>query len=129
VEVAHEALLREWPVLSEWIGDAREALHLRDRVREETRVWAAQDRPNVRLWRYELLDPARRLLVETNLLEELEKDGNIADFLTPEADWLLAELLCSCTDHARREAIGMRLSEIGDPRPGVDVIDGVPDIL
>jgi hypothetical protein len=130
VEVAHEALLREWPVLAEWIRDAREALRLRERVREETRVWVAQDRPDVRLWKHELLDPARRLLAETNLLEGLEKDGDIADFLTPEAEWILAELLCSGTDHARREAIGMRLSEIGDPRPGVGLRDdGVPDIL
>ncbi|MGB5737386.1 MAG: SUMF1/EgtB/PvdO family nonheme iron enzyme, partial [Thiohalocapsa sp.] len=50
-------------------------------------------------------------------------------FLTPEADRLLGELCCERTDHARREAIGMRLSEIGDPRPGVGVVDGVPDIL
>jgi len=129
VEVAHEALLRQWPVLTTWIGDAREALRLRSRVREEVEFWKAQDRPPVRLWKHELLDPARRLLSEANLLQDLEEVDDIADFLTPEADWLLAELRCSGTVHARRETIGMRLSEIGDPRPGVGIVDGVPDIL
>jgi len=128
VEVAHEALLWQWPVLSTWIGDAREALRLRSRVPEEVELWKAQDRPPVRLWKHELLDPARHLLSEANLLKGLEDDDDIADFLTPEADWLLAELLCSGTDHARRETIGMRLSEIGDPRRGVGIVDDVPDI-
>ena len=129
LEVAHEALLREWPTLTEWIEDCREALRLRDRVVEETRTWVAQDRPTIRLWKHELLDPARRLLREAGLLDDLEQDPDTAEFLTPEPDWLLAELLCSTTDHPRRETIGMRLSEIGDPRPGVGVVDGVPDIL
>ena len=76
-----------------------------------------------------MLDRARRLLADAGLLAAMERDTDTADFLTPEVRWLLAELLCSGTDHPRREAIGMRLSEIGDPRPGVGVIDGVPDIL
>ena len=46
-----------------------------------------------------------------------------------EADSLLAELRQESTTHRRRLEIGIRLAEIGDPRPGVGVIDGVPDIL
>jgi hypothetical protein len=129
LEVAHEALLREWPRLAGWIGDYWEALRRRDRIREETGIWVAEGRPTIRLWKHELLDPSRRLLAEASLLDDLEREPDSADFLTPEADWLLAELLCADTDHARRETIGMRLSEIGDPRPGVGVIDGVPNIL
>lgn len=129
LEVAHEALLREWSRLAKWIGDYGEALRLRDRVLEETRIWVAHDRRSIRLWKHEVLDPARRMLAEASLFAALEHETDSADFLTPEADWLLAELLCRGTDHVRREAIGMRLSEIGDPRPGVGVIDGVPDIL
>ena len=131
VEVAHEALLREWPTLVAWIDDRREALRLRDKVNEETRIWVREGRPDARKWRHEVLDPARRLLAEADLLSDLERETDIADFLTPEAGRLLAELLCNGTDHARREAIGMRLSEIDvtHPRPGVGVIDGVPDIL
>jgi hypothetical protein len=129
LEVAHEALLREWPTLTQWIGDCGEALRLRDKVREEAAAWVRAGRPESRRWRHELLAPARELLIEADLLGALEQDANIADFLTPEADRLLAELLDSDTDHPRREAIGMRLCEIGDPRPGVGLIDGVPDIL
>jgi hypothetical protein len=116
-------------MLAEWIKDAREALRLRDRVHEETRAWVREGRPLVRMWKHELLDPARRLLTQAGLLADLEREPDIADFLTPEPDWLLAELLCNATANPRREVIGMRLSEIGDPRRGVGVIDGVPDIL
>jgi formylglycine-generating enzyme required for sulfatase activity len=76
-----------------------------------------------------VLDPARRLLAEADLLEGLERSQDAAEFLIPEAQWLLAELLCNETGHARREAIGRRLSETGDPRPGVGVINAVPDIV
>jgi len=129
VEVAHEAVLREWPTLVKWIEDRREAIRLKDKVREETGAWLRAGRSDTRRWRHELLDPARRLLSEADLLADLERDPGIADFLIPEADWLLAELFCSSTDHLRREEIGMRLSQISDPRPGVGVIGGVPDIF
>ena len=129
LEVAHEALLREWPTLAAWVRDYGPALRLRDKVEEEASAWAAAGRPRHRLWRHEVLEPARALLAEADLLERLEADPDAAGFLIPEGEWLLAELLCGETDHARREAIGMRLCEIGDPRPGVGVIDGVPDIL
>ena len=131
VEVAHEALLREWSRLRQWIEDRRGALRLRDKVCDEACQWAAEGRPDVRRWKHELLKPARRQLETAELLQGLERNPINADFLTPEADWLLAELLCSRTDHARREAIGLQLAEIEptDPRPGVGVTDGVADIL
>lgn len=131
LEVAHEALLREWDVLRDWIGDCQAALRLRDLIQEECRVWVEQGHPDYRHWGHERLQPARDLLYEANLLGDLEQDPELADFLVPEAELMLAELLCSGTDHDRRERIGMRLSEIseGCSRPGVGVIDGVPDIL
>ncbi len=129
VEVAHEALLREWPRLVEWIKDSREALRLRHRVLEETRVWIREGRPAILQWKHEVLEPARRLLAKSALLEDLEGDRDVAAFLTPEADSLRDELLHGDVGHERRETIGMRLSEIGDPRRGVGVTkDGVPDI-
>lgn len=39
VEVAHEALLAEWPRLSDWIEGARESLMMARRVRESTKEW------------------------------------------------------------------------------------------
>ena len=129
VEVAHEALLREWPLLRDWIKDRREALRLRDRIVAEAKAWADQGQPAFLLWKHERLAPARALLEEADLLEPLEQDDRVADFLTPEADRLLAELAHGGADHTRREDIGRRLAEIGDPRPGVGVKNGVPDLL
>jgi hypothetical protein len=49
--------------------------------------------------------------------------------LTPEVEWIREELSWDQTPNLRRWEIGRRLAELGDPRPGVGVIDGVPDIL
>lgn len=46
-----------------------------------------------------------------------------------ELDALLAELAQPATKHQRRQTIGHRLAELGDPRPGTGVLNGVPDIL
>jgi DNA-binding SARP family transcriptional activator/WD40 repeat protein len=44
VEVAHEALLREWPRLRGWIDDQREALILGRRFRASLSEWESNDR-------------------------------------------------------------------------------------
>ena len=36
--------------------------NLRDQVRDEAQLWAAEGRPEVRRWRHELLAPTRRQL-------------------------------------------------------------------
>lgn len=47
----------------------------------------------------------------------------------PEQQHLLDELKDTAVTHLRREAIGQRLAELGDPRPGVGLrADGLPDI-
>lgn len=44
VEVAHEAILTEWPRLADWIGDHREDLLLRSRLAVAVADWEAADR-------------------------------------------------------------------------------------
>jgi DNA-binding SARP family transcriptional activator/WD40 repeat protein/tRNA A-37 threonylcarbamoyl transferase component Bud32 len=44
VEVAHEALLREWPRLTDWIEEHREELLLRGRLSAAAGDWIASDR-------------------------------------------------------------------------------------
>jgi WD40 repeat protein len=44
VEVAHEALIRHWPRLREWLDQDRAALLLRESVREAAQEWAAHQR-------------------------------------------------------------------------------------
>lgn len=129
VELVHESLLQEWPALRHWLERRREALRTRAQVEVEARTWAAIGYPEHLRWRHEVLEPARALLAETGLLEDLERDREIGDFLTPEGDWLQDELLCSRVEPVQREEIGLRLGQIGDPRPGVGVQDGVPAIL
>ncbi len=72
-----------------------------------------------------MLEAARTLLAETGLLDELECDLKVSSFLTPELEWLLCEILCSRVKPVQREEIGLRLAQIGDPRPGVGVADGL----
>ncbi|MGB0720965.1 MAG: SUMF1/EgtB/PvdO family nonheme iron enzyme [Gammaproteobacteria bacterium] len=130
VDVAHETLLVTWPLLVQWIDAHGEALTLRDQLIREARAWVANGRRDHDRWRHERLAPARKLLADHELLAETERDPDAGDFLITEADWLLARLCCRTTDHGVREEIGLRLSEIGDPRPGVGLRDdGLPDIL
>ena len=39
VEVAHEALIREWPLLATWVDDYRDELRLHDRLNQATTEW------------------------------------------------------------------------------------------
>jgi hypothetical protein len=130
IEVAHEALLREWPRLAGWIDQRREAFHLAERVRTEAACMRADPcRYRQRRWKDPEYDEARKQLAGAGLLVQLLEDPHVARLLTPESEWILEELHWETTTHQRRRDIGQRLAELGDPRPGVGVIDGVPDIL
>jgi formylglycine-generating enzyme required for sulfatase activity len=131
LEVAHEALLREWPTLARWIDSQREVLRLRDRVKEEAKTWAGSelDRQHRRSWQGDLIDRYREQLEEAGLLTEVLKDAATARFLTPEAEWILEEIRTPETSPLRRWEIGCRLAGIGDPRPGVGLRSCLPDIL
>jgi len=65
VEVGHEALIREWKRLREWVDENREFLRTLRRLEEEAEFWETSDRDP------ELLLPAGRRLVEAqHLLNE-----------------------------------------------------------
>ena len=51
VEVAHEALIREWPTLRHWLSEDREGLRLHRRVTEDAQEWAALDHDDSELYR------------------------------------------------------------------------------
>ena len=38
-EVAHEALIREWPILRRWLDDNREALRIQRQLQEDAEAW------------------------------------------------------------------------------------------
>jgi hypothetical protein len=52
----HEALIRNWPRLVDWLEDEREALRQRFLLVEAARQWQQQGRPADALWRGRLLD-------------------------------------------------------------------------
>jgi len=102
VEVAHEALLREWPLLRDWIGLRRQALRLRDQIEAEAKAWRIQGQPAFLLWKHERWLPPGHCLKRRICSNTVERDEHIAAFLTREADRLLAELAHGSTDHIRR---------------------------
>ena len=51
IEVSHEALIREWRRLAEWIGEAREDLYLLQAIREDAAEWQRYQQSIDRLYR------------------------------------------------------------------------------
>jgi tetratricopeptide (TPR) repeat protein len=63
VGVAHEALLRHWPRLREWLEGDQEFLHTRDRVAEWAERWRSHNRErDLLLPKGRLLDEAKEVL-------------------------------------------------------------------
>lgn len=60
IEVAHEALLREWATLADWIEEVNDALRLREQIETEAQTWSAAGRPDRLRWRHERLAPLAR---------------------------------------------------------------------
>ncbi|MGC5663637.1 hypothetical protein ACN261_24975 [Micromonospora sp. WMMD723] len=51
VEIAHEALIRAWPRLDDWLHDNRDELHLRRQLTEASQIWLSHDRDSGALYR------------------------------------------------------------------------------
>ena len=129
VEVAHEALLREWPRLAEWIGERADDLRLRRQAEAAAAEWERSGRDASHLWPHERLVPVHDALARLGI-DRATLPEPARSFLRPEAERLLEELERPETSHYRRAEIGDRLDRIGDPRPGVGLRpDGLPDIV
>ena len=50
-EVAHEALIREWPALRQWLSEDREGLRLHRHLTEAAEAWAELERDPGELYR------------------------------------------------------------------------------
>ena len=66
VEVAHEALLREWPRLAVWLDEDRELLHSIVRLADAADAWAESGRPATDLARGVRLETAQELATEAS---------------------------------------------------------------
>ena len=51
VEVAHEALIREWPLLRRWLDEDREGLQIHRRLTDDSKEWLRFERDSSQLYR------------------------------------------------------------------------------
>jgi DNA-binding SARP family transcriptional activator len=95
VEVAHEALLREWPRLRSWIDEDVQGRRLHARISDATQAWTAADGDSSELYRGTRLDSA------LDWAGTHDADLNFAEraFLDASAEEAAREL-----DEARRRA-------------------------
>jgi hypothetical protein len=123
VEVAHEALFRRWPALSEWITKHQEDLILLRQVRSDSELWARNGRKSEFRWPDERLQPVYQML--DRLGKDLDQEKDAAEFIRLEVERLWEEIENPATSHRRRSWIGERLDTLGDPRPGVGLVRGM----
>ncbi|MGB0385074.1 MAG: CHAT domain-containing protein [Ardenticatenaceae bacterium] len=58
VEVAHEALIREWPLLREWLDEDREGMRIHRRLTQDAQEWEKLNRDTGALYRGVMLNQA-----------------------------------------------------------------------
>ena len=124
VEVAHEKLFTAWPKLKSWIEASGDALRDIEHAEEEAQRWQKGGGNPQELW---LGTRANKVLAA---IERFGKDPSpeLKRFLRPQ-QVLIAQLDQDGLSHQDRLRIGQRLAEFGDPRPGVGLRDGLPDIV
>jgi len=127
VEVAHEALLRHWPRLNEWIQKRFDDFRLLRQVKLEAGEWRKH---RAFLWPHERLMLVYRMCANLGLDANPERELTTVEraFIRPESDRLLKRIRNPAMHHKDRAKIGDRLAEIGDPRPGVGLRRSLPDI-
>jgi WD40 repeat protein len=79
VEIAHEALVRNWPRLVEWLEEERVTLRQRQRLTTAAEEWQRLERDESLLWRGILLDEARHYDDLTQLETEFVAAGYEAE--------------------------------------------------
>ncbi|HZM25617.1 MAG TPA: helix-turn-helix domain-containing protein, partial [Anaerolineales bacterium] len=92
VEVAHEALIREWPTLRGWLEDNREGLRLHRHLTDAAQEWEASNREPDMLYRGARLTQAQEW--ETTHADEMNE---------LERDFLAASIRLSQREAAERE--------------------------
>lgn len=148
IEVGHEAVFSHWQRFKDWHARYANDLALRRQAEQAAREWHNQQRPTLLQWGWERQKPAILALAKLHRLVAPALDADFSDpaivawdllesqlepplrqFLYPEPLRLLGELHTDATSHQRREEIGLRLNQMGDPRRGVGLDEqGLPDI-
>ncbi len=97
VQVAHEALIREWPTLRSWLEENREGLRLHRQLTEAAQEWLAVDREPDILFRGARLAQAREWA-----------ESHAEDMNLQEREFLEASIAFSECEVAEREASRLR---------------------
>ena len=97
VQVAHEALIREWPTLRSWLEDNREGLRLHRQLIDASQEWLAAQRESDMLFRGARLAQAREWAVM-----------HAEDMNALEREFLEASITFSEQEAAEREAARQR---------------------
>ncbi len=92
-EVAHEALIREWPTLREWLNQNREGLRLHRRLTEATEAWLKSNRDEGDLYRGARLVQAQEWA-----------RGRVQELNSPEREFLDAAKARREREESEREA-------------------------
>lgn len=75
IEVAHEALVRNWPLLVDWLEDERETIRQHQRITEAAEQWHRLQRVSDALWPSALLNEALRVIEHRHVqLSDLETE-------------------------------------------------------
>jgi formylglycine-generating enzyme required for sulfatase activity len=125
VEVAHEALLKSWPRLAQWIETVRDDLRLRSQLQRDADNWKVHDSADRYRWTDE------RAVETCGMLERLryqpgELERRFLGPLDPKQMRVLVDDLDTPAD--LRGTIGIRLALLGDTRPGIGLgAEGLPD--
>ena len=148
IEVGHEAVFSHWQRFKDWHAHYANDLALRRQAEQAAREWHSQRCAPLLQWSWERQKPAILALANLHRLTVPAPDADFSDpviilwstleshlepplrqFLYPEPLRLLGELNTDATTHQRREEIGLRLNQMGDPRRGIGLDgDGLPDI-
>ena len=86
VEVAHEALVRDWPRLRQWIEDDRNELIVLGRIRESAATWTELGRDSSALLRGTALEAALEVARRRTALAPLEDEYVDASRLARDAE-------------------------------------------
>jgi tetratricopeptide (TPR) repeat protein len=93
VEVAHEALIREWPTLRTWLAEDRDGLILHQKLADDTRDWLHLDKDPGELYRGGRLEQALGWAEKNSALLSLDEN-----------DFLDAAQAARAADSARERA-------------------------
>lgn len=125
IAVAHETLFECWPTLAEWISINREDLVTLHRAEIEADEWERHDYALDYLWSIERLKELRGIIKR---LGNKQVSDAVQLYAAPQGK--LVELLDDgALAHKDRLRIGEYLNALGDPRCGIGIKDGLPDIV